>query len=61
MMLFSLICDQSHEYDAWFDSNDAFDEQKSKGYVSCPYCGSGEVEKQLMTPSLGAKGNQKKR
>ena len=59
MMLFSLICDQAHEYEAWFDSNDAFDKQKSSGYVSCPYCGSAQVEKQLMTPSLGAKGNQK--
>ena len=52
MIRFSLICDQDHEFEAWFRSNDDFDKQKKRGFVDCPTCGSNKVEKALMAPAV---------
>lgn len=52
MISFGLICDQDHEFDAWFASSDAFDAQKERGLVTCPECGSVRVEKALMAPAV---------
>lgn len=52
MIRFSLICDQSHEFEAWFRNNDDFDKQAKRGFVECPHCGSGKVEKALMAPAV---------
>lgn len=49
---FSLICDQDHEFEAWFRSNDDFDRQKKRGFVECPACGSAKVGKALMAPAV---------
>ena len=52
MIRFSLICDQDHEFEAWFRNNDDFDKQKKRGFVECPACGSHKVEKALMAPAV---------
>ena len=52
MIRFSLYCDNAHEFDGWFRSNDDFDTQKKRGFVSCPVCQSGKVEKALMAPAV---------
>ncbi len=52
MIRFSLICDQDHEFDAWFRNNDDFDKQKKRGFVECPACGSKKVGKALMAPAV---------
>ena len=52
MIRYRLICDQSHEFDGWFHSGAAFDEQAAAGQLSCPVCGSRKVTKGLMTPSV---------
>lgn len=52
MIRFSLICDQEHEFDAWFSSGADFDEQRGRGFVECPECGSAKVSKALMAPNL---------
>jgi len=49
---FHLLCDQSHEFDGWFRSNEDFEKQQEGGLVSCPICSSTKVEKALMTPAL---------
>lgn len=46
----SLACENHHEFDAWFRSAEAFDEQAGRRIVSCPVCGSVKVEKALMAP-----------
>ncbi|MFK8036000.1 MAG: DUF1178 family protein [Hyphomicrobiales bacterium] len=58
MIRFSLKCDASHDFDGWFRSGDDFQTQKKRGLLACPSCGSTEVEKALMTPSVPKKGNQ---
>ena len=39
-------------FEAWFSGSDAFDQQKEKGLVTCPECGSSDVKKQIMAPSV---------
>lgn len=57
MIQFSLKCDKDHRFDSWFQSSAAFDKLKAAGMVTCDLCGSAEVEKALMAPSL-AKGDK---
>ena len=52
MIRFSLICDEDHEFEAWFRNNDDFDRQKKRGFVDCPACGSKKVGKALMAPAV---------
>lgn len=52
MIRFSLVCDNDHEFEAWFRSNDDFDTQSRRGFVECPACGSKKVGKALMAPSV---------
>ena len=52
MIRFSLVCEHEHEFEAWFRSSDDFETQKKRGFVECPACGSGKVEKALMAPAV---------
>jgi len=59
MMRYDLVCDKGHEFDGWFASSDAFDEQQARDLVECTVCGSVKIEKQLMAPGIPAKANRK--
>ncbi|MDC9826549.1 DUF1178 family protein [Devosia sp. ZB163] len=52
MITYSLVCHNSHKFDAWFKSAEAYDEQHGRGIVTCPMCNSTRVEKALMAPAL---------
>lgn len=52
MIRYSLKCAQAHEFDSWFQSAAAYDSVRAAGHVSCPVCGSLEVEKLLMAPAV---------
>jgi hypothetical protein len=52
MIRYSLKCGQAHEFEAWFRSSAAYEEQRASGHVCCAVCGSTEVEKALMTPGV---------
>ena len=54
MIRYSLKCNQAHEFEAWFRSSAAYDEQRQEGHVGCVVCGSTEVEKALMAPGVKA-------
>lgn len=60
MIKFSLICEQEHEFEAWFRSNDDYDTQKKRGFVECPACGSKEIGKALMAPAVSTSRKQEK-
>ena len=60
MIRFSLHCDQEHEFEGWFRSNDDFDAQVAKRLVECPSCGSHKVGKALMAPSVTTSKRQEK-
>jgi hypothetical protein len=51
---FALRCEpHGHGFDGWFRSGDDFETQADKGLVECPVCGSTEIAKALMRPSIG--------
>jgi hypothetical protein len=52
MIRYALNCDQGHSFESWFASSSAFDKQAKRGLVTCPMCGSAEVEKAIMAPNL---------
>ena len=52
MIRYRLLCDSGHEFEAWFRSSAAFDEQAERGLLSCAQCGTGKVEKALMAPNV---------
>lgn len=52
MIRFSLVCEQAHEFDAWFRNNDDFEKQARRGLVECAHCGSANVSKALMAPAV---------
>ncbi len=59
MIVFDLKCRSSgHEFECWFASSDDFAAQQQRGLVTCPHCGSADVEKAVMAPNVGRKGNQ---
>lgn len=60
MIRFSLVCENAHEFEGWFRSNDQFDMQSKRGLVDCPSCGSHKVEKALMAPAVSTARRQDK-
>ncbi|AWC22436.1 DUF1178 family protein [Aminobacter sp. P9b] len=60
MIRFSLHCDRAHDFEGWFRSNDDFETQRKRGFVSCPECGSQKVEKALMAPAVSTSRKQEK-
>ena len=52
MIVFNLKCDESHEFEGWFASGAAFDEQAASGKLVCPVCGSHGIEKGIMAPAV---------
>ena len=59
MISYSLVCDNSHKFDAWFRSAEAYDEQHDRGIVTCPLCNSVKVEKALMAPAVSRMNSDK--
>jgi len=60
MIVFDLACKPGgHVFEAWFGSTEDYEDQRARGLVSCPICGAAEVEKAMMAPRVGAKGNQR--
>jgi len=59
MIIFDLKCTpHGHVFEAWFGSSEDFEDQRARGLVSCPVCGSGDIAKAPMAPAVGAKGNR---
>ena len=52
MVKFSLICDQAHSFEGWFQNNDSFEAQRTAEQIICPVCASASVRKALMAPNL---------
>jgi hypothetical protein len=59
MIHYDLICKSGHAFDGWFSSSVAYDEQQQDNSIFCPSCGTTEIGKQLMRPSIGRKSNAK--
>jgi hypothetical protein len=58
MIVFDLICEASHKFEAWFGSSADYESQQTRGLIACPFCDSKEVTKAAMAPAVPAKGNR---
>ncbi|MDB5452171.1 MAG: hypothetical protein JWO33_749 [Caulobacteraceae bacterium] len=52
MIRYALACEHDHDFEGWFASSEAFDDQLARGLVACPACGSQAVRKQIMAPAV---------
>ena len=59
MIKYSLICDQEHNFEAWFSDYDTCEKQLEKSSVECPLCSSKKISKSIMAPNIASKSNQK--
>ena len=58
MIKYALACDQAHEFESWFPSSEAYETQVQRGFVTCPFCNSPNVGKQIMAPRVGRKDKE---
>lgn len=52
MKVLDLACEVGHTFEGWFGSEDDYLEQRARGLVTCPACGSATIEKKLSAPRL---------
>jgi len=52
MIKYCLQCEKTHEFEGWFRSSSDFDIQAEKKMLTCPVCGSDDVKKAIMAPSV---------
>ena len=52
MIRYALRCVAAHEFEGWFSASADYDDQKARGFLACPVCGSPEVEKAIMAPAV---------
>jgi hypothetical protein len=52
MIRYALKCPADHGFDSWFQSAEGYETLRAAGHLACPVCGSTEVEKSLMAPSV---------
>jgi hypothetical protein len=52
MIRYALACDAGHQFEGWFSASADYDDQASRGLLTCPVCDTHEVRKQIMAPAV---------
>ena len=52
MIVFNLMCSNDHPFEGWFASAAEFERQQQAVLLSCPTCGSNQINKTLHAPYL---------
>ena len=47
LKVFDLQCELGHVFEGWFNSDDTYQSQLSRGLLACPVCGSHNVVKKV--------------
>jgi hypothetical protein len=55
MIHYNLRCKKDHAFESWFQSSSAYETQERRKLVSCPVCGSTDVERAIMAPQIVSK------
>jgi hypothetical protein len=45
MIVFDLLCASGHRFEGWFGSKADFTSQKKRSLLSCPTCGSADIQR----------------
>jgi len=58
MIVFDLRCrDAGHVFEIWFGSTTDYEDQRERGLIDCPYCGSRSIDKAVTAARVPAKTN----
>jgi len=52
MIKYQLKCGNDHAFEGWFGSSKAYDAQSKRKQVTCPVCGTSNVDKAIMSPRV---------
>jgi hypothetical protein len=58
---YALCCKAGHAFEGWFRGLEDFEKQKASGFLACPACGSGDVDKALMAPAVSTSRSKEAR
>ncbi len=61
MIIFDLKCDKGHSFEGWFKDREAFQEQTAGRLVSCPVCGSVEIQQSPSVVAIRSKRRDRER
>lgn len=56
MIAFDLRCSHGHSFEGWFKDLESFNEQNSKGMITCPFCKNTDITRVLSPVAI--KSNQ---
>lgn len=59
MIKYQLKCGNDHAFEGWFGSSKAYDTQSRRKLVTCPVCGTANVEKAIMAPRISRSRSRK--
>ncbi|MBE9574162.1 MAG: DUF1178 family protein [Proteobacteria bacterium] len=60
MIAFDLRCSNGHGFEGWFKDLESFDEQDSKGMITCPFCKSNKITRVFSPVAIkSTKGEEK--
>ncbi len=59
MIRYQLKCGNDHAFEGWFSSSKAYDAQSRNKQVTCPLCGTTNVEKAIMAPRVARSRSRK--
>jgi len=57
-VIYDLMCGAGHAFEGWFDSPGQYRAQREDGGLTCPMCGSDEIQRR---PHASALGRQERR
>jgi len=61
MIVFDLNCSNGHSFEGWFKDLESFNEQNSKGMITCPFCKSTSINRVLSPVAIkSSQGEEKK-
>jgi len=60
MLAFDLNCSNGHSFEGWFKDLESFNEQNSKGMITCPFCKSTNIIRVFSPVAIKSSQGEKK-
>ena len=57
MIKYRLRCANDHAFESWFKDSATYERHEKRRLLECPVCGDPKVERAIMAPNVGRKGN----
>jgi len=62
MIVFDLSCSNGHSFEGWFKDLESFNEQNSRGMITCPFCKSTNISRVLSPVAIkSSQGEERQR